>query len=392
MRNIINVTFNLDRIRCYDEGDGWGDAEPYLWTVFFKIDGNTCRLNDSLMLEGTATLFTTPGSHGNLGDSDVEEGETVLIPRAIGLQEMLLTPIPVPEFVRQLGVNDVTAIAGCVVVLMEEDNVSDDGAEAGHQALNVAIQDALDGLIPTLGFSNQSISDDDIEALMSQIENRVADAVKSQQNFFEDLWSWLNKDDTIGTVVWKFSGDELLAQNPVNLQQRWRNEGDWELFGSIESAEIPSCPADVVREIFEAIFGSSTSESTMQALYGFRDNDLKKKYIGMLSWWNLARRNSHYLKQALQDGETAQAAATLFKDIPSILKNRNEPLSEKHFECGMKILIKISNLVTEKRQPRKDIKRSIDALALLEGKTPNQIFEALSRIKPARYPQTDPIS
>lgn len=84
------------------------------------------------MLEGSATIFTTPGSHGNLGDTDVDEGDTIPIPPAIGFQQMTLTPIPVPDFVKQLGTDDVTAIAGCIVVLMEEDNVSDDGAEAGH--------------------------------------------------------------------------------------------------------------------------------------------------------------------------------------------------------------------------------------------------------------------
>jgi hypothetical protein len=38
-RDLLRVWMKLDNIRCYDEGDGWGDAEPYLWTVFFKIDG-----------------------------------------------------------------------------------------------------------------------------------------------------------------------------------------------------------------------------------------------------------------------------------------------------------------------------------------------------------------
>lgn len=386
MRNNLNVTFNLDRLYCHDEGDGWGDAEPYLWTVFFKIDGTTCRLNDSLMLEGTATVFTTPGSHGNLGDTDVGEDDTVFIPSAIGSQDMLLTPIPVPEFVKQLGVDDVTPIAGCIAVLMEEDNVSDSGAEAGHQALNVAIQDALNSLIPTLGFSNQEISDEEIEALMSQIESRVADAVQSQQNFFEDIWSWLNADDTIGTVVWKFSGDQLLDQGPVALQQRWRSEGDWEIFGNINWVEVPLCPADLVEEIFEAIFKGSDSAPIRQALYEFRDKDMKKSFSGMFNWWNLARRNSHLLKQALQDKEVARAAATLFKDAPGILENRDKPLSRQHFESGMKILRHISNLAVKDRQRRKEIKRSIDALTMLEGKTPNQIFRTLSSLQPARYP------
>ena len=156
------------------------------------------------MLKGSATIYPTPGSHDNLNNNDVDAGETVQIPPVIGYNEMTLTPIPVPDFVKNMGTDDAPAVAGCIVVLMEEDNVSDDGAEAGHRALNQAIQNALDNLIPTLGAFNQEISDDDINNLTSQVQSKVEDAIKNQQNFFENLWSWLNKDDTIGTVVGNF--------------------------------------------------------------------------------------------------------------------------------------------------------------------------------------------
>ncbi len=389
MRNNLKVTFNLDHLNCYDEADGWGSAEPYMWTVFFKIDGTTCRLNDSLMLEGTATVYTTPGSHGNLGNTDVDEGDVVAVPGAIGFQEMTLTPIPVPDFVKQLGTDDAPAIAGCIVVLMEEDNISDDGAESGHQALNAAVQNALNSLIPTLGVSNQSISDDDINNMSAQIQSKIEDAVKNQQNFFENIWSWLNPDDTIGSVVWKFSGDDLLNDTSIALQQRWNNgDGDWELFGSVTTAEIPTCPANVVKEIFDALFGGSSSKKSMEVLHHFRDRDMKK-YTGLNLWWTLASRNSHFLVQALKNKEVAEAAITLFKEAPAILSNRDKAISEHHFNCATKVLEHIVTLNTKERQSRKDIKRSIDALHLLKGKSPNQLFEALSSVQPARYPSVN---
>lgn len=96
-RSELNVQFDLERIECHDEGDGWGDAEPYLWTVFFKVDGDTVSLGDDLFLHGTATVTTTPGSHGNLGNTDVGEGDTLIVPSAIGEHTTRLRPIPVPD-------------------------------------------------------------------------------------------------------------------------------------------------------------------------------------------------------------------------------------------------------------------------------------------------------
>ncbi len=404
MRPNLNVKFEFDRLVCNDEADGWGDAEPYMWTIFFKIDGTTCRLNDSLMLEGTATVFTTPGSHGNLNNTDVDAGDSIPVPSAIGFNNMILVPMPVPDFVKESGTDDVTAIAGCILVLIEEDNVTDDGAESGHRALNSAVEDALNSLIPTLGVTNQEISDEDINRLIDNVQSRIVDAVKNQQGFFENLWSWLNSDDTIGTKVWKFSGDELLSNNPTALQQRWQkvwqplppghpiglpgywvNHGDWELFGSINTEAIPVCPADVVKEKADTLISAPSSLKNMQAMYNFRDMEMKKNE-GLNTWWQLAKRNSSYLKSALNNKEVSEEAITLFKNVSDILNNRNQALSDLHFNSAIKILTHITTLNTKDRQSRKDIKRSIDALHMLRGKTPNEIFEFLGKVKPARYP------
>ena len=36
MRATLNLETVLQNVHCHDEGDGWGNAEPYIWTVFFK--------------------------------------------------------------------------------------------------------------------------------------------------------------------------------------------------------------------------------------------------------------------------------------------------------------------------------------------------------------------
>src|SRR5262245_26388286 len=124
-REPLAVWINLDRVHCYDEGDGWGNAEPYLWTVFFKVDGDTVVLGDDLHLHGTATIVTTPGSHGNLGDTDVDAGDDVNVPDAIGAFQTTLRPIPIPDWLSDLGVDRVGGVCGVIAILMEEDWVSD---------------------------------------------------------------------------------------------------------------------------------------------------------------------------------------------------------------------------------------------------------------------------
>jgi hypothetical protein len=134
---------NLNPLNCHDEGDGIGDAEPYLWTVYFKCDGSSLMVTDAGKVEGSAVIFATQGSHGNLNSDDVDAGDSVFIPSDLGSFADSVIPIPVAPALQPLLGEDLPGFFGVVVVLMEEDNVSDDGAEAGHQALNAAVQRAM---------------------------------------------------------------------------------------------------------------------------------------------------------------------------------------------------------------------------------------------------------
>jgi hypothetical protein len=103
-------------LHCHEEGDGFGSSEAYLWTIYFKIDGDSVFLGDDLFLHGNCSLFPTPGSHGNLGDSDIDAGDDVPVPSTIGEFHTMLNPIPVPAWVRDVfGVEDIGGVVGVAV-------------------------------------------------------------------------------------------------------------------------------------------------------------------------------------------------------------------------------------------------------------------------------------
>ena len=148
-RSTFDILIDLDRIICRDEADGCGVAEPYLWTAFFRIGGDDVTIvfdgidfetsppTPIVHLEGSPLMQFGPGSHGNLGTRDVDAGDTVSIPQTIGQFETRLKPIPIPQSLKDLAAlagqdvpDDLPGFVGAVVVLMEEDNVTDDGVHS----------------------------------------------------------------------------------------------------------------------------------------------------------------------------------------------------------------------------------------------------------------------
>lgn len=70
-RSPLNARVVISEIVCHDEADGPGDAEPYLWAVLFKIDGDNYVIANGLT--GNPWLNTRPGEHGNLHDVSMKE-------------------------------------------------------------------------------------------------------------------------------------------------------------------------------------------------------------------------------------------------------------------------------------------------------------------------------
>lgn len=389
-RNPLQAQLVLDRIRCHDEGDGIGSAEPYLWTVFFKVDGDTVALGDDLFLHGSATVITTPGSHGNLGDTDVDEGEDIAIPSAIGELVTTLRPIPVPSWVTDaFGVEDVGGVIGAVTVLMEEDNVSHAGAEAGHAALDAFVRQALDGLIPTLGVGHPSVTPEDIDMLTQGAEEAISEAIGSAQSGWENFVSWLNADDQIGNAVFTFGHDELAAlaeSGSRDFSQRWKNEGDWELLGRIAAAA--TCPAEAVLAVLHALglVEPDARRHTLDVIRTVRRTSFAgSRELG--AWWMLAQRNTASMSQVLKaDPVLAQGlVAPLMNALAAAAIDPDAPLPDA-------ALVAIEGLLQAfveqgNRRLRIDAKAVMGVLPKLRGESLASAALVLGNEMPTRKPR-----
>ena len=239
----LNVEMKLDRIRCYDEGDGPGNAEPYLWTVFFKVDGETLVVNSdgpaAPFLQGAPVVVGTPGNHGNLGTSSVDAGDTVAIPAIIGEWRTTLKPIPLTTPFGSL--REVGGMMGCIVVLMEEDGTPAAAIQRGHEALDRNVRDGLAGVLATLSVAKPEPTEEDVAALSDAIGDAVKSAIKDGVSVLDWIGAFGNMDDQIGSAVFRFAHGQLegMGGAPIPFARRWRNEGDWEIFGAVRATAIP---------------------------------------------------------------------------------------------------------------------------------------------------------
>lgn len=374
----LDTWIRLDRVHCHDEGDGIGNAEPYLWAVFFKIDGSTVRLNESLNLEGVATVQATNGSHGNLDNTDVDAGDTVPVPQDVGAWHTELVPIPVPESLSGL-VADIAGVAGVVVVLMEEDNVSDAGALAGYQALVTEIRQRLNTLIPKLGIAHQTVTDQDVAELQNGISDAIEAAVKGAQSGWQNFWSWLNADDQIGSKFFSFGHDDLAKNVSIDFSQRWHNEGDWEIFG--EASATAKCPANAMAKIAESHGGPFTIRHLAE-LRAFRDTRVRGNQ-SLSAWWALAERNSAALgRLVLTDAEARRAMFAVLPQISQVIAQPNAALPDNVVAQTLAVLDRAQS--SPSARLRSDAARARDMVGLLRSRTVGQALAIASAVPPNR--------
>ena len=216
----LNVTFRLQRLRCLEEADGAGAAEPYMWVMFFKLDGETLTVDSDagFKVKGQAVSVSMSGNHGDLGDRGVNRGDVVAIPAQLGAFDTVLMPIPLTKQVGQM--THVGGAIGCIAVLLEQDATPSDAILAGHNKLAESVTTELAKVIDTLGPGKQSPSDEEIAGIISDVTGAVTRAVRNAVNGLAELLR--NSDDLVGAAVLLISQAELASAGRAGLDLRHR--------------------------------------------------------------------------------------------------------------------------------------------------------------------------
>jgi hypothetical protein len=296
---------------------------------------------------------------------------------------------------------------------MEEDNVSDDGANAGHQALNQAVRNAIQQIVNTRSFTNQDVTEQELKGFESQIASAVESAIKNQQNFFENLWSWLNPDDTIGTRVFIFKHDDLDPSTVINFSHRWKNEGDWQIFGHLSSTVL--CAANSLNNFFSSLGARSSASAANSAAFAsegryasydlvhrvekehcekeavelaplraFRDG-VYQQMPGLANWMDVLERHNARLIYLLATQEDLRASArALLEWAPAMIQDRDASIPDDQLDHAEKLLAALNG--SNSRRARIDASRMRDAVALLRGRSVREGMQMLAQVQPARHP------
>ncbi|MFT5834543.1 MAG: hypothetical protein ACI97N_002183 [Cognaticolwellia sp.] len=241
MFKLIQLQIALHTLSLHKKRTSWGNAEPYLWNIFFRVDGEAITINPDFTISGKAIFSFSKGSHNNLRGS-IHRDNILHIPQDIGIWETELHPIKIPYFEQY-----VPGIAGVVSVLMEENNVSNEGAEAGRLALSQQVQKAVNDALRDFNPKVIDINDvqnsianhfqKTIESFSDGIEKHVIEAIKSRQSLLQNVWSLIKADALVGFHVWKFDHRDIETQGgTIHFNHKWNSNkfGDWEVFGKMQ--------------------------------------------------------------------------------------------------------------------------------------------------------------
>ncbi|MCB9154446.1 MAG: DUF3892 domain-containing protein [Caldilineae bacterium] len=232
----IPVRVKLWRLFCFHGADEEA-SEPYMWVIGFKFDGSTMK-QALARFNWTPDYFFSQGSHGCLGTRNVRPGAKISIPANVGTWETTIKPIKLTD--AQGNSTDVPGAVGFAAVVLEENNVPDDAAEAGHQALNNFVANTLESFVTGINLLefNQAVQDrvnngaardkaieDELRARFDVVQQTISDgasdvvsqAMRNAMNLPELAWAGIDKDQVMGRAFHLATAAQLINEGDFTL-------------------------------------------------------------------------------------------------------------------------------------------------------------------------------
>jgi len=228
------VTFRLNRLRCIKESDTKGGSEPYLWVTYFAVDGRNIAQALPVTTDTMPATFTRKEFPNNVAD-----GQVITVPASLSPRSFQVDPGPL-NFM----------MAGCITVLLEEDETPEDAIIAGHTAYAKEINKQLNALVKKriATVNTQDITAAEIKVIRDAVKSKVKSAIKDNLSLGEKLFD--NQDDLLGFTFVNFVNDAI---QPRTFEFPEIFEGDnqqtssnrYVLSGSVTTGPVPPDPVEL---------------------------------------------------------------------------------------------------------------------------------------------------
>lgn len=222
------VTFRLTRLRCLKESDTKGGSEPYLWVTYFAVDGRNALQAAPVTTDTMPATFTRKEFPNNVAD-----GQVFNIPSSLSPRSFQVDPGPV-NFM----------MAGCVTVLLEEDETPEKAIIAGHTAYAKEINKQLNSLVKKriAKLDTKNITDVEIKEIRDAVKSKVKSAIKDNLSLGQKLFD--NQDDLLGFTFVNFVNNDIQTKTfdfPEIFEgdNRQTSSNRYVLSGSMTSGPVP---------------------------------------------------------------------------------------------------------------------------------------------------------
>ena len=231
------VTFRLTRLRCIKESDTKGGSEPYLWVTYFAVDGRNALQARPVTTDTMPATFTRKEFPNNVADEQI-----ITVPASLSPSCFQVYSGPV-NFM----------MAGCVTVLLEEDETPEDAIIAGHTAYAKEIDKQLNALVKkrVAKLDTSDITDVEIKAIRDAVKSKVKSAISDNLSLGQKLFD--NQDDLLGFTFVNFVNKDIQTRTfdfpeifEGDKQQASSNR--YVLSGSMTLGPIPPDPVELCPE------------------------------------------------------------------------------------------------------------------------------------------------